>query len=210
MGANAAAFASLLRGATDLSQCRWILEQLINSRYAGDIFLGNLALQMFGKLHGIGDARALFHRMAQTGRNLFSWSIMISALCRDGHHREALGCYHAMNLEGGIEADMVILSTVIGVCSALQNLCEGRKLHDRVAGCGLESDTVVHNALVSMYVKCGCLDDARAVFDTTPTREKDAVSWNVMMAAYSSRGTRCRELCHRHLGLLWIKRREAG
>ncbi|EFJ06105.1 hypothetical protein SELMODRAFT_136037 [Selaginella moellendorffii] len=83
---------------------------------------------------------------------------------------------------------MVILSTVIGVCSALQNLCEGRKLHDRVAGCGLESDTVVHNALVSMYVKCGCLDDARAVFDTTPTREKDAVSWNVMMAAYSSRG----------------------
>lgn len=48
---------------------------------------------------------------------------------------------------------------------------------------GLGSDTFVNNSLISMYGKCGYVDEAAHVFDTMP--ERNLVSWNTMMSAFS-------------------------
>ncbi|KAH9297553.1 hypothetical protein KI387_029235 [Taxus chinensis] len=46
--------------------------------------------------------------------------------------------------------------------------------------------TFLQNKLINMYVKCGCLVDARKVFDEMT--ERDGCSWNVMIAAYRRNG----------------------
>ncbi|KAJ7250553.1 hypothetical protein O6H91_19G018800 [Diphasiastrum complanatum] len=49
-----------------------------------------------------------------------------------------------------------------------------------------ESDLVVGTAIVTMYGKCGSLKDARKMFDKM--LERNLVSWNAMIAAYTQHG----------------------
>jgi pentatricopeptide repeat protein len=42
------------------------------------------------------------------------------------------------------------------------------------------------NTLIDMYAKCGCMDDARQVFNDMKERSK--VTWNVMVAGYAQHG----------------------
>lgn len=51
---------------------------------------------------------------------------------------------------------------------------------------GLNSDTYVGNSLVSMYGKCGCVDDAVRVFEKMP--ERNLVSWNCLVSGFLENG----------------------
>lgn len=51
---------------------------------------------------------------------------------------------------------------------------------------GFASYIHVANSLISMYCKCGCMDDALRVFHELPNR--DLVSWNSMIAGYAQYG----------------------
>ncbi|KAJ0701229.1 putative tetratricopeptide-like helical domain superfamily [Helianthus annuus] len=58
----------------------------------------------------------------------------------------------------------------------------GKSVHSGVIKTGLESQTLVGNSLVSMYLKLGCVSgDAYKVFDKMS--ERDVVSWNDAMVA---------------------------
>ena len=58
---------------------------------------------------------------------------------------------------------------------------------------GFEFDVFVGNGLVDMYAKCGCIEDARQVFDRM--RRRNFVSWNAMISGYVQSGVhREREL----------------
>ncbi|NHW59757.1 hypothetical protein HA378_31820, partial [Escherichia coli] len=56
------------------------------------------------------------------------------------------------------------------------------------------SDLYLRNCLICMYVKCGCVEFARQVFDRMP--ERDSVSFNSMIDGYVKCGmvTLAREL----------------
>ena len=49
--------------------------------------------------------------------------------------------------------------------------------------------------LVDMYSKCGCLEDARKVFDQV--LEQNTVSWNAIILGYAQHGHGREEHCHR-------------
>lgn len=63
---------------------------------------------------------------------------------------------------------------------------EGRQVHNHVLKAGFEFDVYVKNTLISMYVGCGSVRDARKVFDGSGVR--DLVSWNSMLAGYVMMG----------------------
>lgn len=56
---------------------------------------------------------------------------------------------------------------------------------------GLRSGWYVGNALLSMYCKCGNIDEANAIFEEIC--DKDTVLWNTIIAGY----TRAAWLCPR-------------
>jgi pentatricopeptide repeat protein len=53
------------------------------------------------------------------------------------------------------------------------------QLHSLAVKCGLEPEVAVANTLLSMYAKCGCLDDAWRLFDLIP--RDDLLTWNGMI-----------------------------
>ena len=66
-------------------------------------------------------------------------------------------------------------------CAARGDAREGRQLHLHAVRHGFVDNVYLRNALMHMYSACGCVADARRVFDEGPVW--DAVSWNTILAA---------------------------
>ena len=64
-----------------------------------------------------------------------------------------------------------------------------KTVHKHIVHQGLENDMMVASALVEMYAKYKCIDDAKSVFNSMTVR--DVVSWTSMMSGYSE--CECRE-----------------
>ncbi|XP_059069475.1 pentatricopeptide repeat-containing protein At3g24000, mitochondrial-like [Cryptomeria japonica] len=65
---------------------------------------------------------------------------------------------------------------------------QGKNVHSFIAHrrFTFSTRTTIHNKLISLYVKCGSLVDARRLFDHM--KERDRVSWNTIIAAYGRHG----------------------
>ncbi|KAM0044276.1 putative tetratricopeptide-like helical domain superfamily [Helianthus debilis subsp. tardiflorus] len=87
----------------------------------------------------------------------------------------------------------VTVAIVLPVCVRLKRLMLGKSVHSSVIKTGLESQTLVGNSLVSMYLKLGCVSgDAYKVFDEMSERD---VSWNAMVVGLMENGLVFGMLC---------------
>ena len=85
----------------------------------------------------------------------------------------------------GILPDAVTYVYIWKACVMIGAADKGKQIHDEIARQGLlQNDIVLGSALVDMYAKCGAVSKARRVLDRLPSR--DVVSWNALMAGYSS------------------------
>ncbi|CAK9174676.1 unnamed protein product [Ilex paraguariensis] len=142
--------------------------------------LGNALLSMFVRLCNLGDAWYVFGKMEE--RDVFSWNVLVGGYAKNGYFDEALNLYHRM-LWVGIRPDVYTFPCVLRTCGGVPDLQRGKEVHVHVIRYGFESDVDVVNALITMYVKCGDVGSARAVFDRMPKR--DRISWNAMISGYS-------------------------
>ncbi|XP_024541838.1 pentatricopeptide repeat-containing protein At2g39620 [Selaginella moellendorffii] len=178
--------ASILRdcaSARDLTAAKQAQWEIARDGFGGDRYLGNLLVQAYGKCGSVRDAREVFDRIQR--RNIFSWTIMLGAYADNGHGREALGLFREIQSRG-MAIDNVTLVSALKACAVAGDLEEGRGIHASARSLGYESEIIVATALVSMYGKCGHLEEAKAVFATLV--ERNRVSWNAMLAAYAQNG----------------------
>ncbi|KAH7439393.1 hypothetical protein KP509_04G059000 [Ceratopteris richardii] len=59
-------------------------------------------------------------------------------------------------------------------------------IHEQVIRSGYESDLFIGSSLVDVYARCGCLQEAHAVFDNL--KNKNAVSWAALIIGYAQHG----------------------
>lgn len=85
-----------------------------------------------------------------------------------------------------LEPDAITLANVLLACGDLSALLLGRKIHEQVERKKLRPNVILENALIDMYARCGCLEDARKVFDKMKFR--DVASWTSLMTAYGMTG----------------------
>ncbi|GJS81129.1 pentatricopeptide repeat-containing protein [Tanacetum coccineum] len=155
----------------------------------------------FGLLSGTDLCNALINVYAKCGElglseNMFvetevkdtvSWNSMISGCLSNDRPDKSLWYFKKMVL-CGVQLDNVGLSCAIAASTCLQDLDIGKVLH----GFGLKNEysegthVSVLNALVSLYSKCGDIDDAVKVFRSISA--KDLVSWNTMINGFASYG----------------------
>lgn len=180
---NLARYASLLRHfgrSKNLSQGKLVHAHIRNSGHARNIFLANLLLQMYGKCGAVNDALDVF---AQTDdRNVFSWGIMIEACVHNQKGTIAVQLFHQMKAECVIPDNVTLLS-ILSAYSILGASDEGKRTHACIVGCGLLSDVILGTGLVSMYAKCGSLENSHNVFDSL--HDRNIVTWNAMISAYA-------------------------
>ncbi|KAE8789817.1 pentatricopeptide repeat-containing protein [Hordeum vulgare] len=157
--------------------------RLLVSGLGPDTVLSTKLVDLYAACGQVGHARRLFDGMPK--RNVFLWNVLIRAYAREGPREAAVRLYRGM-VEHGVEPDNFTYPLVLKACAALLDLETGREVHQRVSGTRWGQDVFVCAGVVDMYAKCGCVDDARAVFDGIAVR--DAVVWNSMIAAYGQNG----------------------
>lgn len=88
----------------------------------------------------------------------------IAALCRNGRLEEALSSLRAMD-EQNIRVDPEIYGCLIQACANKKATAEGKRIHIHMITAGIPLNSFLASNLVGMYAKCGCLEEAREVFD---------------------------------------------
>lgn len=147
-------------------------------------YLATKLVNLYCVCGSVLDAHNLFDKIPKRN-NLFLWNVMIRAYAWNGPYEVSISLYHQM-FDYGLMPDNYTFPFVLKACSALSAIEEGRKIHEHVIHTKCETDVFVGAALIDMYAKCGCLGNARQVFDKIEAR--DVVLWNSMLAAYSQNG----------------------
>ncbi|KAG0464322.1 hypothetical protein HPP92_020391 [Vanilla planifolia] len=148
-----------------------------------DVFVFNSLIHLFVVCGTLADACKLFD--GSCVRDLVSWNTIINGLSQRGKPKEALELVSKME-EEGIMPDEVSMIGAISSCAQLQAPELGRKFHRFVFDNGLEFTASLTNALIDMYMKCGKLELARALFDSMKNRT--VVSWTTMISGYAKFG----------------------
>ncbi|CAN0842581.1 Pentatricopeptide repeat-containing protein At4g16835, mitochondrial [Linum grandiflorum] len=136
------------------------------------------------KLGDIETAERMFMEMPQ--KNLVTWNAMISGYVENGRAEEGMKLFKDMVRDGFSNSST--LSSVLLCCSELSSLQLGKQVHQLVCKSYLISkNRTVSTSLISMYCKCGDLDDGHRLFMEMEV-SKDVVAWNAMISGYAQHG----------------------
>ncbi|KAK8452025.1 hypothetical protein SEVIR_5G042700v4 [Setaria viridis] len=130
-----------------------------------DGFLATKLVFMYGRCGRVDDARRLFDGMS--ARTVFSWNALVGSYLSFGSAVEAVRVFRAMRASAapGSTPDGCTLALVLKACGVEGDRCCGHEVHGLAVKSGLDKSTLVANALIGMYAKCGMLDSALRVFD---------------------------------------------
>jgi pentatricopeptide repeat protein len=143
-----------------------------NTMISGSMEIGSLKL-----------ANDFFGRMPQ--KNLVSWNSMIAGYEKNEDYKGAVKFFTQMLLEGE-KPDRHTLSSVLSVSTGLVDLHLGMQIHQLVSKTVLP-DVPINNSLITMYSRCGEINQARTIFDEMKLKN-DVISWNAMIGGYASHG----------------------
>ncbi|KAH7307720.1 hypothetical protein KP509_22G073800 [Ceratopteris richardii] len=136
-------------------------------------------INMYGRCGSPHFSLIVFDQM--TAANVISWTAMISVCIENELGDRALQLFVQM-LQEDVLPNMVTMVNIVTLYANLTALAQGKRVHAVIICSEFSSEVALNNALISMYEKCGSLNDAQQTFDDMP--EKNVVSWSGMIAAY--------------------------
>lgn len=159
--------------------------QIVKRGFWDDVIVGTSLLSMYAKLHNSEASIRVFNAIAE--HNQVSWGAIISGLSSNGLYLEAFQKFLAM-ITQGYRPNMYTFSGVLKAVGKMRDATKGREVHNCVMDYAMESNVVVGTSLIDMYSRCGCLSDARSVFDRNFYRSEVNNPWNAMISGYTQRG----------------------
>ncbi|XP_024542405.1 pentatricopeptide repeat-containing protein At3g46790, chloroplastic [Selaginella moellendorffii] len=179
-------FKALLRRCTwsrSLELGRRLHRQMEELGWIHNRFLCNLLIDLYTKCDRFDDALAVFHGIQS--KNVFSWTMMLVAFAENRDFDRCWLFFRGMLLQG-INPGEVGISIFLSACTDAREITIGRSIQLAILGTGIEEESIVQTALVSMYGKLGHCTDAASVF--LRMSHRDVVAWSAMVAAYARNG----------------------
>ncbi|XP_062183618.1 pentatricopeptide repeat-containing protein At5g56310-like [Phragmites australis] len=149
-----------------------------------DVVAWNVMMAGYVKAGDLVRARELFDAMPE--RNVVSWTTVIGAYAQMRRPEEAIEVFRRMQMEEGIEPDGVALLSVLSACGDLGAVDLGEWVHRFVVRRRLCQEIPLMNAIIDLYVKCGCIEKALEVFDGM--KQKSVVTWTTVIAGFALHG----------------------
>uniref|UniRef100_A0ACD5VM12 Uncharacterized protein n=1 Tax=Avena sativa TaxID=4498 RepID=A0ACD5VM12_AVESA len=153
------------------------------SGFVSDVFVMSGLVNFYGSFRSVDNARKVFEEIRDP--DVVSWTLMISAFAQSGQWDDVSRLLAEMQSEG-TKPNKVTVISLLSACSQVQDVDRGRWVYPHVGEYGIEADLDVWNALISMYVKCGCMPDALKAFQGMPVR--NAKSWNTLIDGFVQTG----------------------
>nr|AKH05150.1 chlororespiratory reduction 21 [Erodium foetidum] len=147
----------------------------------------NSVILAFLKNGQVDEAKDMFSQMQSLDvlPNVITWTTLVSGLSHNGYGYDAILIFRQM-LEAGIRPNIVSIVSVLSACTTLALLQYGRTIHGYITRHDLCMSVPVATSLVDMYAKCGCICQAKNVFDLVV--DKELPVYNAMISGYASHG----------------------
>ena len=142
-------------------------------------------LNLYARCGAFDECWKLFEQLNR--RDVVTWNIILSGYCRSQiHDTKAIRLFVKMHAEGEVKPSAITIASILPVCSRVGKGVVGKSIHSFVMKSGLDRDTLVGNALISMYAKSGQpWYDAYAAFNSII--HKDVVTWNTIISALAEK-----------------------
>ncbi|KAF3787783.1 hypothetical protein EJ110_NYTH22360 [Nymphaea thermarum] len=148
-----------------------------------EAFFGIILFGMYARCQTSKDECLLFRELNH--QSTVSWTAIISGLIQNGLNQKTLDFSLEMR-SINVEPDHATFASILKACVSLAALEDGKKLHSLIIRTGFVFNTHTSSALIDMYVKCGDIVSATAVFDTIDNHE--IISWNAMITGFAKNG----------------------
>ncbi|KAL7160736.1 hypothetical protein ACSBR2_041404 [Camellia fascicularis] len=161
-----------------------------------DVVSWNAMVTGYSQIGRCDEALSLFEKMREENieLNVVTWSAVIAGYAQRDHGYEALNVFRQMQLCGS-EPNVVTLVSLLSGCASARALLQGKETHCYAIKCVLSLDgsdpgdnLMVINGLIDMYSKCKSTKIARAIFDSIASKERNVVTWTVMIGGYAQQG----------------------
>ncbi|KAK9141031.1 hypothetical protein Scep_010712 [Stephania cephalantha] len=174
----------------ELSTARRIFDEMGTH---ANVVSWNAMISAYARVGDLASARCLFDKMPR--KNVVSWNSMIAGYAQNGHSSLAIELFKEMTVTNNFKPDEVTMVSVISACGHLGAYELGKWVMDVVAKNRINLSISGYNSLISMYSRCGSMEDAERIFhDISGVR--DVVSYNSLITGFAAHGygTRAIEL----------------
>ncbi|XP_022928697.1 pentatricopeptide repeat-containing protein At2g03880, mitochondrial isoform X1 [Cucurbita moschata] len=145
--------------------------------------VSNALVDMYAKQGNLNCALEVFNKISD--KDVISWTSLVTGYVHNGFHEKALKLFCDMRI-AGVDLDQFVIACVFSACAELTIIEFGRQVHGNFIKSSVGSLLSAENSLITMYAKCGCLEDATRVFDSMGTR--NVISWTAIIVGYAQNG----------------------
>ncbi|KAK7273426.1 hypothetical protein RIF29_14475 [Crotalaria pallida] len=161
-----------------------------------DVVSWNAMVTGYSQTGRFEEALSLFEKMREEDIELdvVTWTAVIAGYAQRGHGCEALDVFRQMSSSGSLP-NVVTLVSLLSGCASVGALLHGKETHCYAIkfilnfnGQNTRDDLMVINGLIDMYGKCQSVNVGRTMFDSISPRDRDVVTWTVMIGGYAQHG----------------------
>ncbi|XP_010528729.1 PREDICTED: pentatricopeptide repeat-containing protein At4g13650 [Tarenaya hassleriana] len=168
-------------GALDLGE--QIHSLVVKTGFQLNAYVCSVLIDMYSKLGEFDIARDILVSFA--GEDVVSWTAMIAGYKQYNFFDKALAVFREM-LDHGIHSDNIGLASAVSACAGLLSRRIGQQIHAQSYVSGYSADDSIQNALVTLYSRCGKLQEAYLAFDRSESG--DNISWNALVSGFAQSG----------------------
>ena len=185
----------------ELSTCERIYSLLLRPseipRIRINAYLGAALITMYAKCGALDRADSILNLSRDTNSDTQDttslWNAIIGAHAKQANGKRALSLFEEMTRSGSLP-DRTTFLAVLTACGETGDLARGKLLHARLKETLTATPTNNTNnthdslapALITMYSKCGALDEAVSVFEAL--ENPDTIAWTALITAYAREG----------------------
>jgi len=168
-------------GLLDIDKGKQIHALALKLGFESSDFMNASMLHMYAKCGYIDSASRLFS-CSSLSQNLIFTNIMLAGYCWNSQPLKALELF-SREYQSGLIPDEFSYSTILGACADIRSKGVGEEIHCCIVKSGFEfSDVIVGNAIISLYVRCGCISSACKFFHSMKRWNRD--SYATLMLGY--------------------------
>ncbi|XP_057541542.1 pentatricopeptide repeat-containing protein At5g65570 [Amaranthus tricolor] len=149
-----------------------------------DVFVGSALVDMYAKFGKMKNARLVADRVVEKDVVLFT--SLIVGYVQNGEDCKAMEVFNQM-VKKGVKANEYTYTTLLVSCGNLKNLFLGKLIHGLITKFGHESNISSQTSLLTMYSKCGLVEDSLNVFNRLVN--PNLVTWTSLIVGLAQNGS---------------------
>ncbi|XP_021714028.1 pentatricopeptide repeat-containing protein At5g65570-like [Chenopodium quinoa] len=127
-----------------------------------NVFVGSALVDMYAKLGQMRNAHLVVDRVVE--KDVILFTTLVVGYVQNGEDCEAMKAFNQM-IKEGVKANEYTFTSLLVSCGNLKHSCLGMLIHGFIIKCGHEFGVSPQTSLLTMYSKCGMVDDALKVFE---------------------------------------------